>query len=409
MKRKLKVIENMATNKQIVNKDYALINARYKLSNVQTKIILKIISLIKNKEDTDFMVYQLPLSIFDFLTDNKNHERLKKECKRLMEKVLEIDTGNGWLLTHWFSSIEYKQKENIIEASIDPKLKPYLLQLKKNFKWYELNYVMKMESEYSIRIYEICKQYEKLGTRKIELQELYDTLQVPKSYRDKFKDFRVKVLEVSKKEINKYSDIEIDYIPKKRGRATYWIEFVIKANPNNIAETKAKNSEVKNEDIKDLEQFREMFAKFKFNIKEFDLEFENFKIYNDNNLEKITLDNFKKWCMQKKRKQTQVQATQTTNAEKQAYRWEFKKAKAISDKIKDWLDFDLGVDWLNDYYLKDIKEFEVNGIKFSYQDVMHPDFNKNETLLFKLNDENGEYLLKHRTDDVLDVELIEKD
>jgi plasmid replication initiation protein len=389
--------------KQIVNKDYALISARYKLSTIQIKIVLKVISLINNKNDTDFMVYQLPLNTFNFITDNENYTRLKQECRRLMEKVLEVDTDNGWLLTHWFSSIEYKKISGIIECSIDPKLKPYLLQLKKNFKPYELSFVMEMDSEYSMRIYELCKQAE--GTyikeRKIILKDLQDILQVPKTLL-RYSNFKQKVLDISVKEINQYSDIKISYEAIKRGRAVYELKFDIKKNEANILKHKVEPNSIRNEDIKDFEEFKILFLKFKFDIGEFENELENFKLFNDNNLKRLSLDNFKKWCMQKKRKQTEV----SPKEEQKNYRWDFRKAKDISDKIKDHLEFEKGINWLDDYYWKDLP---IPGI--GWQKVMHPDFNKEEILLYKLDskDDNSKYLLDNKTDEILDIEIINND
>ena len=51
-----------------------------------------------------------------------------------MSKPLEIHNGENWILFNWFSHIEYKAKESALECSISPKLKPYLLELKGNFK-----------------------------------------------------------------------------------------------------------------------------------------------------------------------------------------------------------------------------------------------------------------------------------
>ncbi|MEA2018929.1 MAG: replication initiation protein, partial [Campylobacterota bacterium] len=261
--KKIKVIENMA-KKEIINKDYQLINARYKLSVVQTKIILKTLSLINNKEDTEFLVYQLPMSFFNFLSDHKNHKRIREECKVLRRKELSIETTDeGWIEAGWFSSFEYKPKLGVIEASVDIKLKPYLLQLKNAFKPYEIKYVMNMESEYAMRIYELCKQYQKLKVRKFELSELHDTLQVPSSYKKLFSNFKQKVLEVSKKEINKYSDIKIEFNPIKRGRSVFWIEFTIERNGDNIIETEVASAEINNSEIENFEEFKILFLKFK--------------------------------------------------------------------------------------------------------------------------------------------------
>ena len=396
----IKVItENMA-KKEIVNKEYQLINARYKLTSVQTKIILKIIALINNKKDTELLTYQIPLSYFDFLTENKNHNILKNESIKLMEKVLEIDTSDGWLLVHWFSSIEYKRKENIIECSIDSKLKPYLLQLKNKFKPYEIKYVMKMDSEYAMRIYELCKQYQDTFTKKreFEITELHELMKVPITYIQNFKNFRIKVLDIAVREINKHSDIKISYEAKKRGRAVFWIEFTITKNESNIIEAEAIESVIVYDEIKHKE-FKVLFKRFGFEDDIFYEEFKNFCLYNNDDESKVIIDNFTKWCMQKKRK---ITIEKNKNTEKNEYTWSFKKAKATSDKIKNYFMFDVGLDWKEEFYWKDIKSFDFEGIRYGWQKVMHPVFSKEETLLFIIADD--EFLAK--TDkDIIDVDV----
>ena len=230
----------------------------------------------------------------------------------------------------------------------------------------------------------------------MELKELQDLLQVPQSYINKYINFKQKVLEVAKREINKYSDLEIDFTPIKRGRAVYWIEFTIKRNAKNIIEAKAQENILKNEDIKEFEKFKVLFLKFKFDENEFEDEFEQFKVYNDNKIDKITQDNFKKWCMQKKRKAMQKNNENAASQEQNQYRWNFKKAKAVSDKIKDWLEFELAIDWISEYYYKDIYEFEIDDKKIGIQKVMHSDFNKEEYILFFVEDEENRYLLENK-------------
>jgi len=390
-------------DKQIIVKDFNLINAKYKLTTVQSKMVLKIISMINNKIDTEFELYKLPLSVFEFLTDNKNYDRLKKECENLVSKTLNIKNNNGWLVITWFSSIQYIKDEKVIECSIDSKLKPYLLQLKTHFKSYELHNIMQMKSEYSIRIYELLKQYQNFKKRKFELSELHDILQVPKSYIKQYIDFRIKVLEIAVKEINKYSDISISFEAIKKGRAVYWIEFTIETNEKNILEHKAEENELKNEEIKDFEKFKEMFVMYKFNLDEFDNEFTSFKIFNDNKIDRVTLINFDKWCMQKRRKVLEKEQKNKGREEQRAYRWDFRKAKNISDNIKKYLKFDLAIDYMQ-YYWEDKLPFTIEDKTYDIKEVMHPDFNKNEYLIFVVDekDENSKYLLNYE-EDIIDV------
>lgn len=215
-----------------VDKDYQLITARYKLSTVEQKLVLSIISLIR-PTDSDFMNYQIPLSQFEFLADNCNGTRLKKYCKDLMSKPLEVPTEDGWKIFNWFSHIEYSKKSNMLECSISHKLKPYLLELKENFKSYNLKYILPMQSEYSIRIYEILKKAEKLGYLEIDVEELQLILDVPESFK-RFDNFKRKVLQPTSIEIAKFSDIYFEFKELKTGKKVTKLKFIIKRNIQNI-------------------------------------------------------------------------------------------------------------------------------------------------------------------------------
>ena len=83
-----------------------------------------------------------------------------------------------------------------------------------------------MRSTYSIRLYEMLKQYEQIGSRVFNLDELQDLLQVPKSYRI-WRAFSRRVLEQSLKEINHYSDLEISFDTIRQGRKITAISFKI--------------------------------------------------------------------------------------------------------------------------------------------------------------------------------------
>ncbi len=207
----------------LVVKKNPLVNARYKLNPLELKIILSVVGMI-DKDDSDFWTYQIKAK--DLADDYKD---VKRSCRSLMQKVFEIDTGDGWIMMSWFSSIEYKHKSGLIQCHFDPKLKPYLLQLKDNFTAYTLKSVLPMRSSYSIRIYELLKQYETIGSRVFNLDELLQVLQVPKSYHV-WRDFNKRVLEPAEKEINKHSDIKISYQPVKTGRKITAINFRIAPN-----------------------------------------------------------------------------------------------------------------------------------------------------------------------------------
>jgi hypothetical protein len=41
--------------------------------------------------------------------------------------------------------------------------------------------------------------------------------------------------------------------------------------------------------------------------------------------------------------------------------------------------------------------------------MIHPDFNKEEILLFKIDSTDGSFMLEHKSDDIIDAEVLEND
>ena len=110
-------------------------------------------------------------------------------------------------------------------------MKPFLLNLKKNFTSYELIFTLRFKSKYSIRLYELIKsihyrpleEYERIFTldelRRLMGAETYTTYQT----------FKTRALNMAVSEINLYSDATVQYVPLKKGRAVNAIKFIIRS------------------------------------------------------------------------------------------------------------------------------------------------------------------------------------
>lgn len=90
------------------------------------------------------------------------------------------------------------------------KLEPYLLNLQERYTKYRLGYVMNFKCEYSFRIYELMKEYEKIGERTLHLDELKSMLFTTKntSYQ-KYSHFKAKVINKALTEINTHTDLTV--------------------------------------------------------------------------------------------------------------------------------------------------------------------------------------------------------
>lgn len=229
------LLKKSKSSSTIVVKSNDLINAKFNLSVAETRIILLMVSQI-NFEDEDFKTYRVRIK--DFMesagisaTTKNVYSRAREYTKKLMKRVLEIPKQDGtWLQVSFISSAEYPAGKGFVELQFDPKLKPYLIQLKKRFTTYEAQNVLALGSFYSIRVYELLKQYEKIGKRVISVESLRDMLGLLDSYRSYYL-FKQRVIEQAKKELDEHCDITFDYREIRVGRKIEKIEFNIIRQP----------------------------------------------------------------------------------------------------------------------------------------------------------------------------------
>lgn len=220
-------------NRNIIKQDYHLVNAKYKLNTSEIKFILTALSQI-DTDDKEFKEYEIKVSELEAkLQSEQNETRLKQFAKRLMSKPLEVPTNDGWIIFNWFSKIQYVKGQSKFIVRIDKDLKPYLLELKERFVKYNLRYILPLTSNYSIRLYQLLKEYEKLTRRTFTVVELQDLLQVPNSLK-RYDNFKRKVLQVAEKELIENCDIFFEFEEIKEGRKVNEILFRIKPNSENI-------------------------------------------------------------------------------------------------------------------------------------------------------------------------------
>lgn len=229
----------------VVTKANSLIEASYRLSVSEQRAIALLAAQVQ-PQDEDFKPYRFHVADLAALMDGNNkrlHSQVKALTRELVSRVLTIHEPDGALHVAWLSSAKYYDGEGTVELCFDPKLKPYMLKLKSRFTSYKLANVIKLRSRYSVRFYELLKEHESLGGRTFALDELRKTLGIPDAEYPAWKDFRVRVLDVAKRELPKKTDISFSYKTRKRSRAVHWVDFKIFA---------AKSKTLTNAQIKGL-------------------------------------------------------------------------------------------------------------------------------------------------------------
>lgn len=127
-----------------------------------------------------------------------------------------------------FAYIEYDH--GIITGQINPQLKPYYLQLKRDFSLRSLPDFQRLSSIYSQQIYRFLASIRALKETEVSIERLYFVTTAPESLQKNFKDFRCRVLEPAEKEINEKTKMFFHWEPVKQGRKVVAIRFIF-GNP----------------------------------------------------------------------------------------------------------------------------------------------------------------------------------
>ncbi len=229
-------------NKTEVIKSDTIVRARYRLNPLSLKFITVLIAGLKRSDDIN-QIYSFSVKEFKELTGLKRKDlywAVKEAVREILEKPLYIpkdEDSNSFLMLNWVASAEYKEGEGVVEFEISKKLRPYLLSLKERFLKYKLENILSLANGYSIRLYEILKdwlemnkRYGKKAEKIVSLEEFRETLEIPKGY--KYGNIKERILEKAKRDLAKKTDITFTYEEIKTGRKVTHIKFIITDNPN---------------------------------------------------------------------------------------------------------------------------------------------------------------------------------
>ena len=229
-KRPTKVVNVKETH--VVSKSNQLVEARYKLSLREQRFILIMASMIEPK-DKELQFYRVPsgdlIRALGWEKEHDAYKRLRKLIRGLQKRLLQIKRPNGKVLeTQWVGSAEYEP--GFVEFEFSAKLKPYLLQLREQFTRYKLKNIIQLQSIYSIRLYELLKQYETIGIRRITLEELREYLELKSKAYASYGNIKSRVLRPAQSEIEKNTDILFTFDEIKHSRKVVELLFTIKPN-----------------------------------------------------------------------------------------------------------------------------------------------------------------------------------
>ena len=223
----------------IVKKQQDLIhNARYKLSELGIKTIAILISQI-NRSDDDFKQYALKIDDLKKLAGDSKTKNTRHYVDVVTEDLMSRPFWIGNKRFNWVTIAEWDEGSNIILFEVHRKLKPYLLEMQKNFLQYNIKNILPLKSSYVIRLYELCKDHYTEATRykpskksvqfELKIERMRELFDIPASYQYS-SGIKLRILNKAIEEFKAKTDIQISYEEQKIGRKVDRIIITVREN-----------------------------------------------------------------------------------------------------------------------------------------------------------------------------------
>lgn len=211
-----------------------LIEASYRMDIRAKRVMLCLLAQINSRQASFPEKVHLDVNQYIQWTDatekNNAYRDMKEGAKALLTTIIrtydyEAKAGEMTVLADY---LKYFDGEARIECSFSQWIRPYIHFLSKNFTQMKLADVAHFTSFYSIRLYEILMQYKSEGIRHITVEKYRLGMGLTEGQYPAYSDLRRRTIDPAVKEINEKSAYEVDYIAKKKGKATNSLTFTFK-------------------------------------------------------------------------------------------------------------------------------------------------------------------------------------
>lgn len=225
-------------NNAIVEKRNVLNELRSNNMTVQELRFFSIYLSKINPWDISTRVVRFPMSDFQRIMGfgRLNIAQLKSSTNSLLSKIVNIPTERGgYTAFQLFKECTVDKDDNgewYVEIDAHDKALPLMFEFKNRYFTYELWNALRLKSPNQVRMYEILKQYEKLGRRELTIQELRELLGIAKNEYDRWERFRVRVLDSCQQALKETTDICYTYERGKVGKGGKWLTIIFHIQKN---------------------------------------------------------------------------------------------------------------------------------------------------------------------------------
>ena len=167
--------------------------------------------------------------------------QIRENTYHLLQQIVEIPNEDG---TKGFTAIQLfkrcklsQDKETgqwFFEIEAHDEALPYMFDFKERYFTYGLWNVLRLKSSNQLRMYEILKQYEHIGKRKLSLTELRELLCIGSKEYPRWDNFKARILDSCQQALAEHTDITFTYEPIRTGHKFTAITFFIRKNENYV-------------------------------------------------------------------------------------------------------------------------------------------------------------------------------
>lgn len=236
----------------------AISAGRYDFTACQLDILFMLIASLKVGE----LEYKITVKDIELITGRSwNYGQLRIATEELGSRMFGIDIRqedktNKFRQMWLFQRVDYLEGQGAFEVMISEPAIPYFFDLKNNYTSLTLKSLLGCKSKYAKRLYTLACQWRSVGRQTFEIVKLKQMLGIlDKKGKDKYPQigqFKEKVLDLAKKQINENTDIKFDYKLHKKGRSFKVVEIYIDLSANMQIEINFDKPIAEQRDIKNI-------------------------------------------------------------------------------------------------------------------------------------------------------------
>jgi len=226
---------------ELVVKDNGLINASYSLGLAEQRLIL--LAIVEARRSGKGLAKGSLLTVHakdyakQYNTDiDTAYQVLKDGAKALMIKVIKYKAKSpmtGRLIEFeepWANKSAYEPDLGYVYIRFADVVVPLITRLESQFTSYRIDNVSNLTSGYAIRLYEIICSWREVGkTPKYKIDDIRSKLGVEPEQYNTMSNFKARVLRTAIKQVNKHTDLFVQYKQYKTGTKITAISFTFKS------------------------------------------------------------------------------------------------------------------------------------------------------------------------------------